>query len=57
VKARYYGFDVTPEKFITNFITEKGIIEKPFKKYIKMLFETQGSMPILARRRSLRSQA
>ena len=39
VKARYYGFDVTPEKFITNFITEKGIIEKPFKKYIKMFFD------------------
>ncbi|MBA4391272.1 MAG: S-methyl-5-thioribose-1-phosphate isomerase [Syntrophus sp. (in: bacteria)] len=38
-KARYYGFDITPEKFITNFITEKGIIEKPFKKYIKMLFD------------------
>jgi methylthioribose-1-phosphate isomerase len=40
VKARYYGFDVTPERFITNFITERGIIEKPFKKYIKMLFRT-----------------
>lgn len=39
VKARYYGFDITPEKFITNFITENGIIEKPFKKYIKMFFD------------------
>jgi methylthioribose-1-phosphate isomerase len=38
IKARYYSFDVTPEKYISNFITEKGIIEKPFKKYIKMLF-------------------
>ncbi len=37
IKARYYSFDVTPEKYISNFITEKGIIEKPFKKYIKML--------------------
>jgi len=38
IKAQYYSFDVTPEKYISNFITEKGIIEKPFKKYIKMLF-------------------
>lgn len=37
-KARYYAFDVTPSRYVTNFITEKGIIEKPFKKYIKMLF-------------------
>ncbi len=39
VKARYYGFDVTPEKFITHFITEKGIIKKPFKRYISMLLD------------------
>jgi methylthioribose-1-phosphate isomerase len=38
IKAKYYSFDVTPEKYISNFITEKGIIEKPFKKYIKLLF-------------------
>lgn len=38
VKARYYSFDVTPAKFITNFITEEGIIERPFRKYITMLF-------------------
>jgi methylthioribose-1-phosphate isomerase len=37
IKARYYSFDITPEKYISSFITEKGIIEKPFKKYIKML--------------------
>jgi methylthioribose-1-phosphate isomerase len=39
IKAQYYSFDVTPEKYISNFITEKGIIQKPFKKYIKMLFQ------------------
>ncbi len=39
VKARYYSFDITPAKLITNFITEKGIIERPFKRYIRMLFE------------------
>ncbi|HNQ47413.1 MAG TPA: S-methyl-5-thioribose-1-phosphate isomerase [Syntrophorhabdus sp.] len=38
VKARYYSFDVTPARLITSFITEKGIIAPPFKKYIKMLF-------------------
>lgn len=38
VKARYYSFDVTPARYITNFITEKGIIERPFKQYIRMLF-------------------
>jgi methylthioribose-1-phosphate isomerase len=38
VKARYFGFDVTPGENISAFITEKGIIQKPFKKYIKMLF-------------------
>lgn len=38
VKARYYSFDITPAKYITSFVTEKGIIERPFRKYIKMLF-------------------
>ncbi len=38
VKARYYSFDVTPAGYITSFITEKGIVERPFKKYIKMIF-------------------
>lgn len=38
VKARYYSFDVTPARYISHFITERGIIEKPFRKYIKMLF-------------------
>ncbi len=37
IKARYFSFDVTPEKYISNFVTERGIIEKPFRKYIKML--------------------
>jgi methylthioribose-1-phosphate isomerase len=38
VKARYFSFDITPAKYITNFITEKGIVERPFKKYITMIF-------------------
>jgi len=36
--ARYFAFDVTPANNITCFITEKGIIQRPFKKYIRMLF-------------------
>lgn len=38
VVAKYYAFDVTPARLITYIITENGIIEKPFGKYIKMLF-------------------
>jgi methylthioribose-1-phosphate isomerase len=38
VQARYYAFDITPARLITYIITENGIIEKPFGKYIKMLF-------------------
>jgi len=38
IHARYYGFDVTPARLITYIITENGIIERPFGKYIKMLF-------------------
>lgn len=37
-RARYFAFDVTPARNISGFITEKGIIQKPFKKYISMLF-------------------
>ena len=38
IRARYFSFDVTPARYVSSFVTEKGIIEKPFKKYIKMLF-------------------
>ncbi len=38
IKACYYGFDITPARFIAYIITEKGILEKPFSKYIKLLF-------------------
>lgn len=37
-RARYFAFDVTPSVNISGFITERGIIQKPFKKYISMLF-------------------
>lgn len=38
IRARYFSFDVTPARYVSSFITERGIIEKPFTKYIKMLF-------------------
>lgn len=38
IAARYFGFDITPVRLITFIITESGVIEKPFGKYIKMLF-------------------
>jgi methylthioribose-1-phosphate isomerase len=38
IKGCYYGFDITPARFITYIITENGILEKPFSKYIKVLF-------------------
>jgi methylthioribose-1-phosphate isomerase len=37
IKARYYSFDVTPARFISRIVTERGIIGKPFGKYIKLL--------------------
>ena len=38
IAARYYSFDVTAARYVTAFITERGIVERPFRKYIKMLF-------------------
>lgn len=37
VVAKYYGFDITPARLITYIITEKGVVDKPFGRYIKML--------------------
>lgn len=33
------AFDITPHKYITGFITEKGIVEPPFDKAFEKLFE------------------
>ncbi|MCX5802595.1 MAG: S-methyl-5-thioribose-1-phosphate isomerase [Proteobacteria bacterium] len=41
IKARYYSFDITPAKYISFIITEKGIVAKPFRKFIKMLFSQE----------------
>ncbi|MEX0845742.1 MAG: S-methyl-5-thioribose-1-phosphate isomerase [Balneolaceae bacterium] len=34
------AFDITPNKYITGFITEKGIVEPDFTKNIKQLFKS-----------------
>lgn len=39
VEAYNPAFDVTPHKYITAFITEKGIVEPPFDKNFKKLFD------------------
>ena len=36
--ARNPSFDVTPAKYITGFITEKGIIGPPYKENIPKTF-------------------
>ena len=38
IKGCYYGFDITPARLITYIITENGLLEKPFSKYITLLF-------------------
>jgi len=38
VPVKYYAFDITPARLITYIISENGILEKPFGKYIKILF-------------------
>ncbi|MCD6368873.1 MAG: S-methyl-5-thioribose-1-phosphate isomerase [Thermoproteales archaeon] len=37
VDALYYAFDITPPKYITGIITEKGIVYPPFHKNIKKI--------------------
>lgn len=41
-KVRNPSFDVTPAKYITGFITEKGIISPPYKENILKTFGKQG---------------
>lgn len=40
-KAKNYGFDVTPARFITGLITEKGIIHPPFLENILRMYPEQ----------------
>lgn len=38
-RARHPAFDVTPASLITAFITEKGIVEPPFKRQLRRIAE------------------
>ena len=38
-KARNPAFDVTPAKYITGFITEKGVLKPPYSESIKKAFD------------------
>lgn len=38
IEALYYAFDITPGRLITYIVTERGVIDKPFAKYIRTLF-------------------
>lgn len=37
-RALYFSFDITPASLVTCFITERGLIHKPFKRQIRRLF-------------------
>lgn len=39
VEAYNPAFDITPHRYITAFITEKGIIEPPFEEHFRKLFD------------------
>ncbi len=39
IKVKNPVFDVTPAKFVTAIITEKGVVKKPFRAGIKALFK------------------
>ncbi len=38
-RARNPAFDVTPAKYITGIVTEKGVVKPPFKENIRKLFQ------------------
>jgi methylthioribose-1-phosphate isomerase len=42
VNALNPAFDITPAKYVTAIITERGVIKKPFGKAIKALFKRPG---------------
>ncbi|RMF97374.1 MAG: S-methyl-5-thioribose-1-phosphate isomerase [Candidatus Schekmanbacteria bacterium] len=39
VKAKNPAFDVTPSKYVSAIITEKGVLRKPYRRSIKSAFE------------------
>jgi methylthioribose-1-phosphate isomerase len=43
VSARHPAFDVTPHRYVTAIITERGIARDPYTESLKALFEAQGA--------------
>ena len=43
VPARHPAFDVTPHRYVTAIITERGIARDPYTESLKALFEEQGA--------------
>jgi methylthioribose-1-phosphate isomerase len=43
VSARHPAFDVTPHRFVTAIITERGIARDPYTESLRALFEEQGA--------------
>jgi methylthioribose-1-phosphate isomerase len=41
VSARHPAFDVTPNRYVTAIITERGVARKPYTESLKALFEEQ----------------
>jgi methylthioribose-1-phosphate isomerase len=39
VKARNPAFDITPNRYITAIITEKGVVKRPFRDGIRKIFK------------------
>lgn len=47
VEARHPAFDVTPHRYVTAIITERGIAREPYRESLKALFtDTPASQPI-----------
>lgn len=45
VKAFNPAFDVTPSKYVTAIITEKGLVKPPYRAGIKRIFSIRGVIP------------
>lgn len=46
VSARHPAFDVTPHRYVTAIITERGIARDPYTESLKALFEDQGAQQV-----------
>jgi len=46
VSARHPAFDVTPHRYVTALITERGIAREPYAESLKALFEKRDALPV-----------